>query len=240
MITLYDLGPYTPAEVNSLVPHPSSVPWFILRYKNLPYEIKPINVLELQTIAPSLGAPPTITHPMPKYTIPFMKDSETGKILSNSLTIAEYLDQTYPDTPKVVPENSKMLLKIFQSDILARTAATNNDVVRPYLFKQFPKEFQEMVPLSVPTPEVLKDALSRTREQFEQLNLNLDGGVPYRGFLMGGDRPTIGDFTVLGFVYPLRLIYGEGSEEWKEVKSWANGWVGWLVEEILKAANLGL
>lgn len=51
----------------------------------------------------------------PYYSLPVIQDPNTGeeKIISDSARIAEYLDSTYPDTPKIVPVGTYTLQKTF-------------------------------------------------------------------------------------------------------------------------------
>ncbi|KAK1215228.1 hypothetical protein PQX77_022179 [Marasmius sp. AFHP31] len=239
MITLYDAGPTTKDEFKSvgLSPFVRAIV-LVLRFKNLPYKTAYVDILNIGGCIQALGAPPSITHPVPKFTIPVIHDTKTGEWISDSSEIAEYLDRTYPDTPRVVPDGSKILQRIFQVDAMARIIEVINNVIRPELPKFLPKEVVDKFSAGGPgtgsAPEKTKEAFNTTREAFDRLNASLDGGKPFRGFLMGGNTPTLADMTLVGFVYSLRVIYGEESEEWRDVKSWANGWVGWEFDEVSK------
>ncbi|KAL0568680.1 hypothetical protein V5O48_013305 [Marasmius crinis-equi] len=243
MISIYDLGPTSHPETNAWGTSPFvRTIVFILRYKNLPYEIVPIGMMDIERTARELGARPTVTSPTTKFTVPFMKDSSTGKVVSDSAFIAQYLDEAYPDTPTVVPQGSLHLQKLFQSNVYDSLAALNDVSLRPALISYFPKEIQELPMFSGPPPttEQVREAFDKTKKAFEKIGQNLSGGEegPFRRFIMGGDGPTFADLTLVALVYPLRFVYGEKSEEWKEVKAWANGWVGWETEQVLKIAGI--
>ncbi|KAL0573176.1 hypothetical protein V5O48_008787 [Marasmius crinis-equi] len=234
MITIFDLGPSNHPQTKTLGVSPFvRTVIFILRYKKLDYEIKPI--FDIAKVAQEVGASPTLTTPTPKYTVPFIKDSTTGKVVSDSTAIAEYLDTTYPETPSVVPGGSRLLHKILQSNLMSIATPLNHNSIQPFLINTtLPKEIREIINFPNATPEQVSEAFKQVKETFETFNGNLNRGESYRGFVMGGDKPTFGDFSVVAIVYPVRFIYGEESEQWKDVKSWAGGWVGWEVDQILK------
>jgi glutathione S-transferase len=50
----------------------------------------------------------------PYYSLPVIQDPKTGKVISDSARIADYLDSTYPDTPKVIPAGTHALQKAFR------------------------------------------------------------------------------------------------------------------------------
>jgi len=88
----------------------------------------------------AIGASPTAEN---RYTVPVIKDPNTGAIVSDSLAIAEYLDKTYPENP-IIPRSAKVLMAGFEpmycstaygkavKYILTRTLAIQNDSSREY------------------------------------------------------------------------------------------------------------
>ena len=211
-----------------------------MRYKKLPYELVPIGFSDIERIAKEVGAPPTDTStPTPKYTVPFIKDSTTGKVVSDSTVIAQYLDEAYPDTPPVIPEGSLTLQKIFLNDVIRnRISGVHRTAIRPVLSQYFPKDYQEVAKVTPTTPEQVAEAFRTAQGQLAKLNEILNGGGPgpFREFVMGA-KPVFADFAMMAFIYPIKFVYGADSDEWKEVRSWANGWIGWLidgVDEVIK------
>ncbi|KAL0573195.1 hypothetical protein V5O48_008767 [Marasmius crinis-equi] len=241
MISVYDLGPSTHPETQASGASPFvRIVIYILRYKKIPHEIITIGWSDIQRIAPELGAPPTILTPTPKYTIPFIKDSTTGKVVSDSAAIAEYLDEAYPDTPTVVPANSIVLHKIFMSDYATRLQELFRVVLRPKIIPHFPKEYRDLnqsLMLSPATPEAVEGAFGKVKEELEKLHQILSGGAPYRKFIMG-DKPTFADFALVAFTYPLKFLNGEDSDEWKQLQSMAGGWIGWEIDQLSKTIAL--
>ncbi|KAF9542269.1 hypothetical protein CPC08DRAFT_588882, partial [Agrocybe pediades] len=47
------------------------------------------------------------------FTVPTIHDSSTGMYLSDSFLIVQYLDKTYPNTPKFFPNDSAGLQSTF-------------------------------------------------------------------------------------------------------------------------------
>ncbi|EER14378.1 glutathione-S-transferase theta, GST, putative, partial [Perkinsus marinus ATCC 50983] len=69
-----------------------------LNYKGLPYETIPINLVkgehktpEYKKIHPAMLLPALVT--------------TDGNVITQSLVIIDYLDRTFPDSPKLIPEN---------------------------------------------------------------------------------------------------------------------------------------
>ncbi|KAJ8092506.1 hypothetical protein PM082_023759 [Marasmius tenuissimus] len=237
MISLYDIGPTTHpgTQVTGASPFVRII-IFILRYKNLRYEIVPIGLTDIERVAKELGAAPTITFSSTKYTVPFIKDSTTGKVISDSSAIAQYLDEAYPDTPPVVPADSLILQRIFLSDAIGRVGNTYKAAIRPKLVGHFPKDYQEAASrgrVPQPTSSEVIEACEDGKVQFTKFSEILNGGAPLREFTMGA-RPTFADFGLVAFVYPAKFIYGAESDEWKEMRSWANGWVGWVTDKVVE------
>ncbi|KAK1224309.1 hypothetical protein PQX77_012797, partial [Marasmius sp. AFHP31] len=238
MISLYDIGPTTHPGTQATGASPFvRIIIFILRYKKLHYEIVPIGLTDIEGIAKELGAAPTVTFSSTKYTVPFIKDSTTGKVISDSPAIAQYLDEAYPDTPPVVPAGSLILQRVFLSDAISRVGNIYKAAIRPKLVGHFPKDYQEAASrgrVPQPTPEEVAEAFKDGKTQFTKFSEILNGGTaPFREFAMG-EKPTFADFGLVAFVYPAKFIYGGESDEWKEMRSWANGWVGWVTDRVVE------
>ena len=85
-------------------------------YKRLPYKTVFVEFSEIARVSQEIGAKPTGTWPdgSPKYTVPAIYDPSTKTAVSDSVAIAQYLDATYPDTPRVIPEGTEA----FQETVL--------------------------------------------------------------------------------------------------------------------------
>jgi glutathione S-transferase len=75
-----------------------------LIYKRIPYETVRVEFRDIQHTMKEIGAPPTGTGPdgTSTYSLPVIRDPATGKIISESFRIAQYLDEKYPDR-RVIP-----------------------------------------------------------------------------------------------------------------------------------------
>jgi hypothetical protein len=76
-----------------------------LNYKGLAYKTEWIEYPDIADLCKKIGAEPTMIRKdgRPYYSLPVIQDPKTGAVISDSARIAEYLDETYPDTPKVFP-----------------------------------------------------------------------------------------------------------------------------------------
>ncbi|KAL0578882.1 hypothetical protein V5O48_003115 [Marasmius crinis-equi] len=222
MITVFDLGPsnHSVANVSGVSPYVRTVV-FILRYKKIDYELKPVSPFDIARVAQEHGAAPTVTgdlggHPQIHY--PVHRRLEHGQ-----------------DTPAVVPAGSRVLHKVLQSNLVNIATPMNRRSIQPYIINTIlAKEIRDRINFPNATPEQVSEAYKQVREAFETFNENLDRGESFRSFVMGGDKPTFGDFSLVAIVYPVRFIYGEESEQWEDVKSWAKGWLGWEIAQVLK------
>ena len=111
-----------------------------------------------------IGAEPTTVKPdgSPKYTLPVIHDDVTGKVVSDSLKIAEYLEATYPDTPSLFPGGAhapihllseyffptviKPAFFVFLSNIMFKFTPRGLENFRETREPLFKKTLEEMVP----------------------------------------------------------------------------------------------
>uniref|UniRef100_A0A0W0FQ43 GST N-terminal domain-containing protein n=1 Tax=Moniliophthora roreri TaxID=221103 RepID=A0A0W0FQ43_MONRR len=112
MITLYDIGPVVvDGKETGLSPMVRRV-MYILNYKGIPYNVKFLCYEDIQPTAKSLGAGPTGVRAdgkTPRYTVPFITDSATSPptAISDSINVAKYLENTYPNTPRIHPQDTE-------------------------------------------------------------------------------------------------------------------------------------
>ncbi|KAK7060699.1 hypothetical protein VNI00_000429 [Paramarasmius palmivorus] len=206
MITLYDVGPATNSSI--------------------PYKVSWVNFFTLEETAKSVGAAPTSVRAdgTPKYTVPFIVDSSTGAVVSDSYRIAEYLDKIYPDTPRLVPEGTEGLQWAFGDAILLRVIPILG-LVRPLIEKAHNKEFLKGVEKAYGPPMppmsdeekratwgVVKAALDDISKYYKEGQLFLTG-----------DKPIYADFSFIPIFFVVKTLFGNDSEEWKEVASWNGG-----------------
>src|SRR6266446_9283461 len=70
---------------------------------------------DIESLFKKMGIPPTSKEEdgSDRYTVPAIHDPSTGASIADSVLIAEYLEKTYPDTPKVFPNNTPALQVAF-------------------------------------------------------------------------------------------------------------------------------
>jgi hypothetical protein len=81
---------------------------FNLIYKHISFETVWVPFADIESVSKEHGFPPTSTAPdgSAVYTLPAIRDQETGKALSDSFEIAKYLDERYPTRP-VIPSGTE-------------------------------------------------------------------------------------------------------------------------------------
>ncbi|KAN0074550.1 hypothetical protein V8E55_011599 [Tylopilus felleus] len=104
-IILYDIPCITPGRPWS----PNTMKTkYCLGYKRLPSTTVWIELPDIVGLLQFKG----ITQP--PYTLPAIEDPNTGAFIIDSLAIATYLDDTYPNTPKVLTPAVRPLLEEFE------------------------------------------------------------------------------------------------------------------------------
>ncbi|KAG0230407.1 hypothetical protein BGW42_000953 [Actinomortierella wolfii] len=88
---------------------------FALRYKNVPYETVPLTFLEIPTVIPSMCK--NLINP----TVPTIQ-LESGDGMIDSYSIAEYLEERYPDRPSLfgASPSEKHLQRFFESYVQSK------------------------------------------------------------------------------------------------------------------------
>ncbi|KAF9256698.1 hypothetical protein L218DRAFT_829021, partial [Marasmius fiardii PR-910] len=234
MITVYDLGPSNFPESLGCSPLTRRV-IFSLNYKKLPFKVSIVSFETLEPTAKSIGAPPTSTRTdgSPKYTVPFIHDSATGKSVSDGILIADYLDEAYPDTPKLFPEGTRTLQAVFCNRVTTSFYAVTPALVRTHekwmsaelragRAKTYGPDSAKLL-----SSEEEKKVWANGRKTFDELDAAY--GSPERVFVMG-INPVFADLCLAAMMSTIKVIYGDESEEWKDVSGWVGGRAGRVVE----------
>ncbi|KAG0698287.1 hypothetical protein DFH29DRAFT_834834 [Suillus ampliporus] len=147
-IILYDILSKLPKK--GWAPNPSKTR-FCLGHKGLPHEIAWVEFPDIAATMKSIGASPTAGG---MYTLPVIKDPNTGAVVSDSHAIAKYLDETYPDKP-LIPQGAHVLVQTFESMfistvlkpsfklLMVRTLEIQNDINREWFIQSRLKMFRE-------------------------------------------------------------------------------------------------
>ncbi|KAG7086925.1 hypothetical protein E1B28_002841 [Marasmius oreades] len=210
----------------------------ILNYKKLPYQIHQISPKDIRTKLKSFGillSEDGGETQFTTYPILFIHDTTTNQVVFDSLDVAEYLDEAYPDTPRVIPRGTRVLQHAFSNNILSNMFALH-PVLCPQLKRHLSPEVlaQQRKILGSKILDVElepEEAWRKVKASFEALGKAF--GRQKGTFIMGEDSPTFADFTLVSFIWCVNVAYGEHSQEWDEVRGWASGRIGRLCEEVM-------
>lgn len=181
-----------------------------------------------------IGAPPTgkKLDGSPLYTIPSIYDESTGAAIADSALIAEYLDETYPSTPRVIPPGTYALQGAFRTLFSSKAEPFMRllmpdiplTLLNPRSIEHFEKYRSE--DYGVPTLEALRIPLEDMDAQWEKIKVafgSLDELLKKDDVYVMGNMPSFVDFAIGGWLNTARAIYGKESEEWKKIMSWHGG-----------------
>ncbi|KAG2753173.1 hypothetical protein P692DRAFT_20722903 [Suillus brevipes Sb2] len=226
-IILYDIPSKAPNNI--WAPNPAKtrpVAQFCLEYKGLPYTIVWVEFKDIPiTMKCEVGASTTEGG---RYTLPVIKDPNTGLVIADSLAIAEYLDKTYPEKP-IIPRGANALMGLFEPAycrvaygkavklILTKTLEVMNDSSREY----FIQTRLELL------GETRWEAVSEenVQQQWEDFKKGLDEIDKW--YQKSGGKWIMGDtFSFADMVVACRTIWWNtifDEEQLRELHSWNGG-----------------
>jgi len=212
-------------------------------YKGLPFKTEWVEFPDVAARMKEVGSVPTEkdSDGNPKYTLPVILDSSTGKVITNSIRIAEYLDDTYPNSPSLFPPiggqstHSRAAIHILDAHFMntalqpMRLAfiASINAVFNPrsqeYFRSAREKDFGMKLEDIAPTGSVKRKAMFIAgKEGFSKLaSMYEENGADLPYFF--GKTFSYADCIVTGFLFWMRRLLGEDSAEWKDIATWDGG-----------------
>ena len=185
-----------------------------------------------------IGGAPTSKTPdgRDKYTLPAIHDSATGEVVTDSIRIAEYLDNTYPNPLQapLFPIGGRGAVYLYDNFFMQTVFPTLIPIVLPaaciafnppsedYLRKSLePMLGAKMEELSPPGQK--RDAdWHKVREAFGKLAEIYDKNGRSKYFFFG-DSFSYADAIVVGFLAWIRVALGASSREWLAVTKWDGG-----------------
>jgi len=232
IITLYDLPSHNPQ------------PWapniwrirLILNYKRLPYRTVWVEFPDVEATMRSIGAPPSALRSdgRPVYTLPGVVDPMRAPmsptILSNTNTIAEYLESAYPARP-VFPEGSRAVQTLFVHYIQEVFAKPLLPIMIPISHQHLPERSQShfrgrgypspMMP--GPAGHHGEQAWRAVQEQFDFLSMILDknSGMDGDGVVAMGRDLTYADFALCSVLLWIEKM--SPHDGWVRVRQWNGG-----------------
>ncbi|KJA18771.1 hypothetical protein HYPSUDRAFT_917542 [Hypholoma sublateritium FD-334 SS-4] len=187
---------------------------YCLNFKGIPYRTEWLEYPDIAGHCKKFGIAPTSVNAdgSPKYTLPAIHDPSTGVYLADSFAIAEYLEKTYPDTPRLFPGNSAGLQATIDAALHPRSAA----------FFRSAREIDFGMPLDdvLPKGDEAVTEWAKFRDDLGKVDAwYAKSGGP---FLMGS-AVSWADFAVAGSLVWMRTVWGKESTEWKDIASWQGG-----------------
>lgn len=202
----------------------------------------------------------------PYYTVPFIHDPKvrvchlqnnlsliisrkTNKTVSDSVWIAKYLDATYPETPRLIPEGGDVEQRDFQVKFMEQLDEVWSYIL-PTVHSQLNPRSQEYFRRTRELSYGKKlEELTPTGREHEESWQKLELGFGKIGELMTkdgqetpfamGDTITFADFALGGFLKWILVLWGEDSWQWKDIGiRWQGGRWGAFVNSLEKYAEI--
>jgi glutathione S-transferase len=160
--------------------------------------------------------------------------------------IAEYLDATYPDTPKLFPPGTAPLQHAFidtQMDVLANlwpfTVVKSYQILNPRSKAHHRGNMEAYFKLSklediLPEDSKEREVLwAKARASFEKVDAWYQKGKDEGPYLLG-NTICFADFAFASFASWPKRLYGEDSVEWQDMRTWSEGRLGALVDSFAR------
>ncbi|KAI3611314.1 hypothetical protein WG66_002098 [Moniliophthora roreri] len=175
----------------------------------------------------------------PLYTLPIIHDPNTGKTISDSPQIAEYLEETYPDTPRLFPLAFYDAFEDHRLHNQLRFVMPKTLIILNPPSYEFFKETREKRFRSI----TMDDFYPKGQEKEELWKDNwavIDSWLKKNptGDFVFGETITWADFVLAEWVIWYRILFGVDSEEWKDIASWHDGSTKLYYEVHYKLQNL--
>ncbi|KAJ7505487.1 glutathione S-transferase [Mycena galericulata] len=205
---------------------------YALNYKGLAYKTVWVEYPDIADHCKSIGAEHTMIRKdgTPYYSLPVIQDPKTGTIVSDSTSIIEYLDATYPDTPRVIPVGTRTLQKSFQVAYDRATEAATQFIIpavaailsprsQEYFVRTREASFRKKLSDIAPTGE----AHQKAWKEFEEGLGRIDSWMKEEDLFIMGNIVSIADFLVAGELQWFMKGFGEESDKWKDMLTWHGG-----------------
>jgi glutathione S-transferase len=203
-----------------------------LNYKGIPYRTEWIEYPDIAEKFKELGIPPS--DGAQYYSCPAIIDPSTGAKVSESFKIAEYLEKTYPDTPKLFPPGTWALqaafYKAFEEKMfpmlpmgISKCFSLLNEASKPYIRLTREKFFGKKMEELVPDDKAERDAMwQKVEDNFGAIDAWYEKGKGDGPHLLG-EELGFADITVAAWLIFIKCTFREESEEWKNTLSWHEG-----------------
>lgn len=195
---------------------------------------------DVEAVCKTIGAAPTEKKADGKdyYTLPVIYDPSTKSAVSDSERIIKYLDETYPDTPRLFPEGTEAFQSLFSSLVfpsvvvplllilVSRISVLLNPRSEKYFRStreaMFGKKLEELG--SESDWQTLENGLMR-------IKASMEANGPGKDLLLMGDKIVYSDLFLASALTWARVVAGEESEDWKRIAALHGGtWERYLAQ----------
>lgn len=209
---------------------------FALNFKGLKYKTEWVEYPDIKGVCKDRGARPTTVKSdgvTPHYTLPVIFDPATKTVLEDSTAIAEYLDKTYPDLPRLYPAGTRGLQAAFESAIASTCSTPLYQIVVLATWANLPPRSQEYFRRTreASSGKRLEDFLPEG-DAGEQKWKDLESGMAkVAGWFkasgdkpfLGGDVPLYADFQLAARFIWAKMVLGTDSTIWKRIAALDDG-----------------
>ncbi|KAJ7157231.1 hypothetical protein C8R46DRAFT_1293733 [Mycena filopes] len=240
LITLYDIASTHPRQAWS--PNTAKAR-YALNFKGIAHKTVFLEYPEIEPLLEKIGAKPT-SETSPQYTLPVIYDPSTDTVVSDSIEIARYLDATYPDSPRLIPEGTTAFHYAFTDAIVAGIGAPllpyNLPASFPFLnsasqsyFRRTREELFGGRRLEDVTPRGAVHAACEWKKVKDGFG-RVDSWIRKNstGKFIMGDSVCYADMVVAGFLRWTKLVLPK--ENWEDIMSWHDGRWANLMKEMEK------
>ncbi len=198
-----------------------------LLYKGLSFKTEWLEYPEIEPAMIKLGAEPSTRKKpdgSPVYTLPVIHDTTTGKVIADSIKIAEYLDDTYLDKPTLFPFGARAPIHMFHEFFSSLISPFVPLIVPPMCSKLNPssEEYYRRlwkgllgveVKLVHPPPGPKREAAwVAMKASLSKLAVVLQKNGADKGPYFYGDTFSHADIIVVAFLHWARAILGQEPE----------------------------
>ena len=206
-----------------------------LLYKGLPFKTDWVEYPDIEHTLKRLGAPPTGKKPdgSDAYTLPAIYDDSTGRYISDSLKIAEYLDETYPDTPRLFPPGTRAAIELLQFHfsqtvagplfrlVISPTCVNLNPRSEEYFRRTREATFKCKIEEISPAGPKRDEGWAKVKEGLSTLDQLLStNGKDAQSYLE--NTFSFADAIVVSYLLWAKIVLDE-NEEWQALEGWDNG-----------------
>ncbi|KAL4067238.1 hypothetical protein V8B97DRAFT_2025088 [Scleroderma yunnanense] len=240
-LILYDI----PSNVDEIFWSPNTArPGFVLGYKDLPFETEWIEFPDIAGRMKEIeAAPGSWPNGGLLYTLPVLRDPNTGAIITDSWDIVVYLENTYPEKP-IFPKDTKGLIRAYETgyfsqfwppieflvlrsaEILRECSEEHYITTREKYFDKKLAEFSPEGPVRDQHWSSLEKAFSTTMSWYDKT----DG----RWFM--GSTFSYADIIVACQLNWLKKVLHD--DEWRRIAAWRGGEWEEVLADVRRKCNI--